>query len=150
MASLNKVLLIGNLTADIELRQTPSGKSVCSFSIAVNRSFVKDENSQGVDFINVVAWGKQAEFVALYFNKGDPIFVSGRIQVRSWEDSQNDKRYSTEVIAEEFSFVRSKQNNDSDSKKKINSAKKNNVSPKFKNSNTTELEELANDDDLPF
>ena len=118
MASLNKVFLIGNVTADIELRQTASGKSVCSFSIAVNRSFVKDENSQDVDFINVVAWGKQAEFVAAYFCKGDPLFVSGRIQVRSWEDSENAKRYSTEVIAEEFSFVRSKQQNESNSKKK--------------------------------
>ena len=118
MASLNKVLLIGNVTADIELKQTVSGKSVCSFSIAVNRPFVKDENSQDVDFINVVAWGKQSEFVAAYFSKGDPIFVSGRIQVRSREDSENVKRYSTEVLAEEFSFVRSKQSNDSDSKKK--------------------------------
>ena len=111
MASLNKVLLIGNLTADVELKQTTAGKSVCSFSIAVNRSFVKDENAQDVDFINVVAWGKQAEFVAAYFSKGDPIFVSGRLQVRTWVDTEQVKRYSTEVVADEVSFVRPKPQN---------------------------------------
>ena len=109
MANLNKVLLIGNMTADLELKQTAAGKAVCSFSIAVNRPFVsEDPNAQNVDFINVVTWGKQAEFVAAYFSKGDPIFVSGRMQVRSWTDSDNVKRYSTEVIADEVSFVRPK------------------------------------------
>ena len=111
MASLNKVLLIGNITADLELKQTTAGKSVCSFSIAVNRPFVKDENAQNVDFVNVVAWEKQAEFIAAYFSKGDPIFVSGRMQVRTWTDAEQVKRYSTEVIADEVSFVRSKLQN---------------------------------------
>ena len=112
MASLNKVLLIGNVTADPELKQTTGGKPVCSISIAVNRPFVKeDSGQQDVDFINVVTWNKQAEFVAAYFSKGDPIFVSGRMQVRSWTDNDNVKRYSTEVIADEVQFVRPKPQN---------------------------------------
>lgn len=116
MASYNKVLLIGNMTADLELKQTTGGKPVCSFSIAVNRPFVKeDSNAQDVDFINVVTWNKQAEFVAAYFSKGDPILVEGRLQVRSWTDNENVKRYATEVIAESVSFVRSKPQNAPDS-----------------------------------
>ena len=112
MASLNKVLLIGNVTADPELKQTTGGKPVCSISIAVNRPFVKeDSGQQDVDFINVVTWNKQAEFVAAYFSKGDPIFVSGRMQVRSWTDQDNVKRYATEVIADEVQFVRPKPQN---------------------------------------
>ena len=112
MASYNKVLLIGNMTADLELKQTTGGKSVCSFSIAVNRPFVKeDSNAQDVDFINVVTWNKQAEFVAAYFSKGDPILVEGRLQVRSWTDDETVKRYATEVIAESVSFVRPKPQN---------------------------------------
>ena len=112
MASLNEVLLIGNMTADPELKQTTSGMSVCNFSIAVNRPFVKDknENTVDVDFVNIVAWLKTAEFVAAYFPKGEPMFVRGRLQVRSWTDAQGEKRYTTEVIADEVSFVRAKQN----------------------------------------
>ena len=113
MASLNEVLLIGNLTAEPELKQTTNGTSVCNFSIAVNRPFVKEkkENVQDVDFINVIAWGKTADFVATYFTKGEPIFVRGRLQTRSWTDDKGDKRYSTEVNADELSFVRPKAQN---------------------------------------
>jgi len=112
MASLNQVVLIGNITADLELKKTTTGKSVSNFSIAVNRPFVKeDSQSQDVDFINVVAWGKQAEFVACYFGKGDPIFVRGRLQVRTWTDADGEKRYATEVVADEVSFVRPKPQN---------------------------------------
>ncbi|MBE6536892.1 MAG: single-stranded DNA-binding protein [Ruminococcaceae bacterium] len=112
MASLNKVLLIGNITADPELKSTTNGKSVCNFSIAVNRPFVKEGSKvQDVDFINVTAWGKTAEFVAAYFAKGEPIFICGALQVRSWNDSDGTKRYATEVNADEVSFVRSKPQN---------------------------------------
>ena len=112
MASLNHVVLIGNLTSDLELKKTTSGKAVSSFSIAVNRPFVKeDSQAQDVDFINIVTWGKQAEFVSCYFGKGDPIFVRGRLQVRSWNDSDGEKRYTTEVVADELSFVRPKPQN---------------------------------------
>lgn len=110
MASLNQVNLIGNITADLELKQTTSGKSVCNFSIGVNRPFVKDknENAVDVDFINIVCWGKLADFVCAYFQKGEPIFVCGRIQNRSWTDSEGQKRYSTEIVAEELSFIKNK------------------------------------------
>ena len=84
MASFNKVILIGNMTADPELKQTTSGTSVCSFSIAVNRRFAKaDQGQQNVDFINIVTWRQSAEFVCRYFKKGNPILVCGQLQARS-------------------------------------------------------------------
>ena len=106
MASFNKVILIGNMTADPELKQTTGGISVCSFSIAINRRFAKaDQNQQTVDFINVVTWRQSAEFVSRYFKKGNPILVCGQLQTRSWTDPQGQKRYATEVVADEVSFV---------------------------------------------
>ena len=112
MASFNKCILIGNLTADPELKQTQGGTSVCSFSIAVNRKYAKAEQGQPtVDFINIVAWKQQAEFVCRYFKKGKPILVCGQLQVRTWTDKQGQKRYETEVIADEVSFVGSADNN---------------------------------------
>ncbi len=108
MASFNKVILIGNMTADPELKQTAAGVSVCSFSIAVNRRFAKTEqNQQTVDFINVVTWRQSAEFVSRYFKKGNPILVCGQLQTRTWNDNQGQKRYATEVVADEVSFVAS-------------------------------------------
>ena len=106
MASFNKVILVGNMTADPELKQTTAGTSVCSFSIAVNRRFTKaDQGQQTVDFINIVAWRQQAEFVSRYFKKGNPILICGQLQTRTWNDNQGQKRYATEVIADEVSFV---------------------------------------------
>ncbi len=108
MASFNKVILIGNMTADPELKQTTSGTSVCSFSIAVNRRFAKaEQGQQNVDFINIVTWRQSAEFVCRYFKKGNPILVCGQLQTRSWTDNQGQKRYATEVVADEVSFVAS-------------------------------------------
>jgi single-strand DNA-binding protein len=104
MASFNKVILIGNLTSDPELKQSGSGISVCSFNIAVNRKYNKDGNNE-CDFITVVAWRSQAEFVCKYFKKGKPILVCGQLQTRSWTDKQGNKRISTEVVADEVSFV---------------------------------------------
>ena len=110
MASLNHTVLIGNMAHDPELKQITTGKSVCNFSIAVNRPFVSDnkENVQDVDFFNIVAWEKTAEFVARYFPKGEPMFVRGRLQSRSWTDNNGVKRYTVELVADEVSFVRSK------------------------------------------
>lgn len=105
MASFNKVILIGNLTSDPELKQTASGVSVSSFTIAVNRRFKGENGQQECDFINVVAWRQQAEFVCRYFKKGTPILVCGQLQTRSWTDNQGGKRYATEVVADEVSFV---------------------------------------------
>ena len=108
MASFNKVILIGNMTADPELKQTAGGTSVCSFSIAVNRRFAKaDQAQQTVDFINIVTWRQSAEFVSRYFKKGNPILICGQLQTRTWTDNQGQKRYATEVVADEVSFVAS-------------------------------------------
>ena len=106
MASFNKVVLMGNMTADPELKQTASGISVCSFSIAVQRRFAnrQDATQQNVDFISVVTWRQQAEFVSRYFKKGSNILVCGQLQTRTWTDNQGQKRYATEVVADEVTF----------------------------------------------
>ena len=106
MASFNKVILIGNLTATPELKQTVSGLSVCSFNIAVNRRTSKD-GEQTCDFITIVAWRQTAELVSRYFTKGKPILICGQIQTRSYQDSQGNKRTATEIVADEVSFVES-------------------------------------------
>lgn len=103
MASFNKVILIGNMTADPELKQTTSGIAVCSFNIAVNRR--AKEGEQACDFITIVAWRKTAEFVAQWFKKGTPILVCGQLQTRSWTDKDGNKRTAVEVVADEVSFV---------------------------------------------
>ena len=107
---MNQVILIGRLTKDPELRATASDISVCSFTIAVDRRF-KTEGQPAVDFINVIAWRQQAEFVAKYFNKGNRITLSGSIQARSWEDRDGNKRYATEVIADNVEFCEKKSDN---------------------------------------
>lgn len=105
MADLNKVILMGHMTADPELKQTASGISVCSFSIGVNRRYSKaDQGQQSVDFINIVTWRQQAEFVSRYFKKGSSIVICGSIQTRNWTDQNGQKRYATEVVADEVSF----------------------------------------------
>lgn len=110
--NLNKVVLAGRVTADIELKQTPSGVSVASFSIAVNRRYVsKGSDTQAqpqADFINVTAWRTTAEFISKYFHKGSAICITGSIQTRKWQDQQGNNRYSTEVVADEAMFVESK------------------------------------------
>jgi single-strand DNA-binding protein len=105
MASLNKAILMGNMVADPELKQTPAGVSVCSFRIGVQRRF-KDANGQyASDFINIVAWRQQAEFVSKYFRKGSSIVVVGSIQTRDYTDQQGNKRYATDVVVDEAFFV---------------------------------------------
>ena len=101
---LNKAILNGRLTKAPELKQTNSGKSVCSFTIAVDRS----RDREKTDFIPIVAWGKTAEFVNQWFGKGDLITIVGRIEVRNYEDKNVNKRTATEIIAEEVLFGGSK------------------------------------------
>ena len=110
MASFNKVILIGNLTADPELKQTAQGTPVCSFTLAINRRFGRnaDQGQPTADFISVVAWRERAEFVVKYFKKGRPLLVCGQLQSRSWTDTQGNKRYATEVVADEITFVENK------------------------------------------
>ncbi len=151
MASFNKVILIGNMTADPELKQTTGGISVCSFSIAVNRRFAKaDQGQQNVDFINIVTWRQQAEFVARYFKKGNPILICGQIQTRTWSDNQGQKRYATEVVADEVSFVapagQAAQGQAGGSAYTPEAY----ASPAFGSTSGANFEEIPNDDSLPF
>ena len=104
--SFNQVILMGNLTRDPEVRQIPSGQSVCSFSLALNRSFkgADGEWQEATDFIDVVAWGPLGERVAQYVTKGRPVLVNGRLQSRSWEQD-GQKRSKVEVNAQDVTFL---------------------------------------------
>ena len=104
---MNKVILMGRLTKDAEIRQTPNNLSVARFTIAVNRRSVKDGGQQA-DFINCIAWRKTGEFIARYFQKGSMIAVVGSIQTRSWDGNDGKKQYATEVIVDEAYFTGSK------------------------------------------
>ena len=152
MASFNKVILIGNMTADPELKQTTGGISVCSFSIAVNRRFAKaDQGQQNVDFINIVTWRQQAEFVARYFKKGNPILICGQIQTRTWTDNQGQKRYATEVVADEVSFVASASQTPQAGQAPTGAyTPEAYASPSFGSAGGANFEEIPNDDSLPF
>ena len=131
--NFNKVILGGRLTETPELKATPSGVNVTTFSLAVNRKYSKDQQQQS-DFINCVAWRSTAEFISKYFTKGSSICITGSIQTRSWTDNNNNKRYATEVIVEEANFVDSKSDNNAPSYSV--------EAPAF--------EELASDEALPF
>lgn len=154
MASFNKVILIGNLTADPELKSTTSGVSVCSFSIAVNRRFKSENGQQECDFIPIVAWRQQAEFVTKYFKKGQPILICGQIQIRSWTNNNNEKRYTTEVIADEVSFVApANQNEQKPAQTPPNPQNFQNGSytpGAYTGTNNPQFEEVPDDGQLPF
>lgn len=106
---LNRIILMGRLTRDPELRQTQSGTAVASFSLAVDRDFSdKSTGQRPTDFIDIVAWRNTAEFVSKYFSKGRMAVVEGRLQIRDWEDSNGNKRRSAEVVAEHVYFGDSK------------------------------------------
>lgn len=107
MASLNKVLLIGNLTRSPELRYTPSGQAVSDLRLAVNHDYTTQsgERRQEPCFLTVIVWGKQAESCSEYLDKGSEIFVEGRIQTRDWEGKDGQKRTTTEVVAQRVQFM---------------------------------------------
>ena len=106
---LNRALLVGRLTRDPELRRTGSGKAVTSFNLAVERNFKSDD--QEADFINCVCWGKIAENTERYCSKGSMVSVDGRIQTRNYDNSQGQKVYVTEVIADSVQFISTRNNN---------------------------------------
>ena len=135
--NFNKVILGGRLTSDPELKQTPQGISVCSFSVAVNRR-TKQGEEQKADFINCQAWRSTAEFISKYFKKGSSICIVGSIQTRSWNDNNGNKRYATEVIADEAYFVDSKADGQASD------------TPTFQTQPTPNFEAVADDQDLPF
>ena len=138
MASFNKVILMGRLTATPEPKQTPSGISVTTFTLAVDRN-TKDAPC---DFISIVAWRQTADFVCKYFKKGQAMLVCGEIQTRTWTDNQGNKRVVTEVVANEVRFCESKSNFEGNSLPHYQNGSKNQNTPSF--------EAVNSDDDLPF
>jgi len=107
MASLNKVLLMGNLTRDVELRYIPGGAAVATFGLAISYNYKTQtgENKEEVCFVRVVTWGRQAETCSQYLSKGRPVFVEGRLVYRSWEDKDGNKKNTLEVRADRVQFL---------------------------------------------
>lgn len=141
MPAFNKVIIMGNLTKDPELKQTKNGISVCSFSIAVQRRFKNADGAYVTDFFAVTAWGQTAEFVSKYFHKGQPILVCGELQNRSYTAQDGTKCMVTEITADEATFTESAKGGQS-------------VSPSIEKdtapAGNSKFEELAADEDLPF
>lgn len=145
----NKVIIGGRLSADPELKSTPSGVSVCQFDVAVNRKEKpKDGQQPKADFFTVVAWRQQAEFVTRYFRKGSSISITGTLQNRSWTTQNGEKRYKTEIAAQEIDFVDSKSESQNQYgqpnpyEQQNQCAQQPPVAPQF--------EELGDDEELPF
>ena len=144
---MNKAFLIGNLTRDPELRTLPSGVSVCTFTIPINRKFVNQQGVREADFLNIVAWRQLGETCARYLSKGRKVGVTGSIQTRSYDAQDGSKRYVTEIVADDVEFLSSVQDN--------NQARQNEAVPPppepmgfapQANGGFTEVE----DDELPF
>lgn len=129
--NLNKVILGGRVSSDVELKQTVGGVSVCSFSLAVNRRPARD-GTAGADFFNVVAWRQTAEFVSKYFSKGSAICVIGSLQKRFWNDQRGVKHTETDIIADEVYFVDGK------------------AAPGDVSFSAPRFESISADDDVPF
>ena len=139
---MNTIILLGRTTSAIELKQTQAGKSVASFSLAVKRPFTKDTT----DFHTVVAWDKQAELISKYVKKGDQICIRGYLTTRTWNDNQGNKRYATEVVADEVSFVGSKESGDG----KNNEPTQPYVPTPYSTENSQNFESISDDAGLPF
>lgn len=141
---MNKVILIGNLARDPELKSTNNGTSVCTFSIAVNRARTNAAGEREADFFNIVTWQGLAENCAKYLTKGRKVGVSGRLQTRSYDDKDGNKRYVTEVVAEDVEFITSRNDDNGGGNYESSS----NSRPQQKKQ-VSELEPVG-DDELPF
>lgn len=156
MASFNKAILMGRLCGDPELKQTNSGSSVTSFTIAVDRKYNKGEEKQA-DFISIVAWRQTAEFICKYFDKGSAILIEGELQTRSWTDQQGNKRYATEVVAHEVTFCEAKKNSETNNASPIQKTVQSEFGTSggympdvYKSSSPAADFEPVTDDNLPF
>jgi len=148
MASVNKVILIGNLGQDPELKYTPSGVPVCSFSLATTEKWSdKDGNKvEKTEWHKIKVWRKQAEIAAEYLKKGSPIYVEGRLETRSWEQD-GQKKYMTEIICDRFQMLGRKEDSGSGGSSSQSSSRKTTSSEP---PDEPPPDEFANDDDLPF
>ena len=148
---LNRAVIVGRLTKEPELRYTPNGVAVANFTVAVNRPFKNQAGEQEADFINCVAWRKQAENLANYMHKGSLIGVDGRIQTRSYENQEGKRVWVTEVLAESIQFLEYKKDNENESDRglvqKEQQAQSQRVEPTF--DNQAEPMDIS-DDELPF
>lgn len=147
----NKAIVMGRLTADPELRQTPNGISVTSFSIAVDRPFVAKSGEREVDFLDIVAWRQTAEFICRYFTKGRPILVDGSIQTRQYTDKNGVNRRVWEIVADQVSFTESRsaaQSAASTESKEPSSTPE--APPTYASGSVDDFAEIEDDGDLPF
>ena len=128
---LNKIIIMGRLTIDPELRRTGSGTAVTSFSLACDRDFKSQSGDKETDFIEVVAWKNTAEFVSKYFSKGRMAVVEGRLQIRDWTDKSGNKRITAEVVADNVYFADSKRSESNDNQKENFNALSGRVSDDF-------------------
>lgn len=140
---LNSIIIMGRLTADPELRSTSSGLSVSSFTVAVDRNYVRAGEEKKTDFINVVAWRQQADFVSKYFRKGSMIAVQGSLQTRNYEDKNGNKRVAYEIVADQISFCGSKSESGTYNNEASNASS-------YNNSSADDFSSVVDDDDLPF
>jgi len=138
---MNKVYLIGNLTRDPELSETPNGISLCRFAIAVNRNYSSDGERQ-TDFFNITVWRTQAENCGRYLKKGSKVAIVGSLQNRTYEDKDGNKRTVTDIVASEVEFLSSKNSQDGQEDEMPRSVNRTGKKP--------ELEVMADDDTLPF
>lgn len=145
---MNKSILIGRITKDPELRTTPNNRSVCQFTIAVNRTYTNEEGKREADFINCVVWDKQAENLAMYQKKGNQIAVEGRIQTRNYDDNNGKKVYVTEVLVNNISYLDTKKDdsNFNNLEEPQIVEKQEEIDPYQAFGDSIEV----NDDDLPF
>ena len=147
---LNKIILMGRLTRDPELRRTGTGTAVTSFSLAVDRDFKSQSGEMETDFIDIVAWRSTAEFVSKYFTKGRMAVVEGRLQIRDWTDKDGGKRRSAEVVADNVYFGDSKRDGGDSSGYSAAPAYKN-AAPSNFNAGGSDFAEIGEDDgELPF
>ncbi len=140
---MNKAILKGNITKDIELKTTTSGVEIVSFTIAVNRNFKNKEGNYESDFINCVAYKQTATFISKYFHKGSKILLEGRIQTRNYDDKEGKKVYVTEVIAENVELIDKKENTENPNIEVPTNYKSN-----YEGGNDTSI--VLSDQDLPF
>ena len=132
---LNSVIIMGRLTRDPEMRRTQNGTAVASLTLACDRDFKPKNGEKETDFIDVVVWGKTAEFAANYFNKGRMVIVEGRLQVRTWQDMDGNRRKSVEVVADNLYFADSKRDSKPQESRTVDDQ---------------EFDEIEDDGDLPF
>lgn len=155
--SFNQVILMGNLTRDPEMRQTPNGQSVCNFSLALNRSYKGSDGNwqEATDYIDIVAWGPLGERVSQYLSKGRPCLVNGRLQSRSWEQD-GQKRSKVEVVAQDVTFLggRGDGGGDSSNYGGGSSSSSSAPAPKPKKKDDVVIEDIGDEpinlDDIPF